>query len=326
MATLKGETIKEYLKEWINLPSHSLSRKIYAENKELYKDEEHVRSLIRYYRGASGAKLRETLKDIEFASEWNKYELPNSEAEDYDDYILDGERKILLFSDVHVPYHDVEALSVMFDYADDREFTDIFINGDFWDFHHLSYFQKDPRKRHLKYELDVGRSFFEKLRKIFPTQRIYLKLGNHEERWENYLKDKSPELLDTSLFNLEDVFPFLDLGIEVINDKRIVKAGHLNILHGHELKMKGVTVNPARTAFLKTYASTIVGHLHRSSEHTERDLSGDVVTCWSVGCMCWMHPHYAPINKWNHGFASIRVDNNGYFNVKNRRIINGEVR
>ena len=322
---LDTEIIKEYLKEWNNLPSLTLARKIYADNAEVFKNVEAVRSTIRYYRGRAGYYNRQKIIDTSFAEEYNKYTLPETEAEDYDDFILEGPKKILIFSDVHVPYHDIGAISLMFDYAKDREYTDILINGDFWDFHQMSYFQKDPRKRHTKGELDTGKAFLTKLREVFPTQKIYFKIGNHEERWESYLMNKAPELFDMHEFRLEEVFPFLDLGIETVSDKRIIKAGKLNILHGHELQLKGVTVNPARSTFLKTYQNTLVGHLHKPSEHTEKNLGGEVVSCWSTGCMCWMHPHYAPINKWSHGFASVKLEESGNFSVKNKKIIEGEI-
>jgi len=326
MATLlTGEIVKEYLIKFPNTPSLSLARKIYAENGEAFSGVECVRNAVRYYRGASGERHRERLADKRFA-DYNPYKLPEPDPEDYDPFYILGTNKILVFSDVHIPYHDVEALTVMINYAKDRDITAVLINGDMWDFHQLSYFLKDPRKRRTRGELDIGRAFLRTLREVFPTQKIYLKLGNHEERWEKYLMSKAPELYDTELFELSDLLRTYDLGIEVISEKRIIKAGKLSILHGHEIGMKGINVNPARTTFLKTHASTLVGHLHRTSEHTEPDLDGDVITCWSAGCMCDLHPQYAPINKWNHGFATVRVDEGGYYNVKNRRIINGEVR
>ncbi len=323
--TLKGEIIKEMLKLYPNHPSLALARKIYAENIEVFKSVEQVRSSIRYYRGANGSYCREDLSDHEHAIAWNKYKLPESDGEDYDAYHILGEQKILILSDIHVPYHDIGAIEVALDYAKDRDITTVLLNGDIIDFHQLSYFMKDPRKRHVKGELDALKSLLLTIRKTFPKAKIVYKIGNHEERLENYLKTKAPELLDVMDWELDNYIS-QDLGIEWVSDKRIIKAGKLNILHGHELKINAINVNPARTTFLKTYENTIIGHSHRTSEHTESSLDGDIVTCWSIGTLCWLHPQWNPINRWNHGFATVRVDEGGYFNVKNRRIINGEVR
>jgi len=323
--TIKGEIVKEALKKFPNLPSLSLARKIYADNIEVFKHVEEARSVIRYYRGANGEQCRKYLSDPTHMIEWNKYGLPESDGEDYDPFYITGEQKILILNDLHVPYHDIQAIEVALDYAKDREITTVLLNGDIIDFHQLSYFLKDPRKRHVKAELDALVAMLKVIRDTFPKADIVYKIGNHEERLENYLKTKAPELLDVLDWELSNYIP-QDLGIEYVTNKRIIKAGKLNILHGHELKINGINVNPARTTFLKTYENTIIGHSHRTSEHTESDINGDIVTCWSVGALCWLHPEWTPINKWNHGFATVRVDDKGHFNVKNRRIIKGEVR
>jgi hypothetical protein len=114
-------------------------------------------------------------------------------------------------------------------------------------------------------------------------------------------------------------------GIEVVKSKKVILAGKLNIIHGHELpKGMAAPVNPARGFFLRTKASTIGGHHHQTSEHIENDLNNNLIGAFSTGCLCELNPHYMPINKWNHGFAV--VENHGHdFMVRNLKIINGRV-
>jgi hypothetical protein len=51
-----------------------------------------------------------------------------------------------------------------------------------------------------------------------------------------------------------------------------------------------------------------------------------MITTWSLGCMCELHPPYMPLNKWNHGFAIVDLDDNGTdFEVRNKRILKGKV-
>jgi hypothetical protein len=57
-------------------------------------------------------------------------------------------------------------------------------------------------------------------------------------------------------------------GIELVTDRKPVKIGKLTVLHGHELNGSG-GVNPARATFLKTIDNVLIGHVHRSSQHTE---------------------------------------------------------
>jgi hypothetical protein len=47
---------------------------------------------------------------------------------------------------------------------------------------------------------------------------------------------------------------------------------------------------------------------------------GTVISTWSGGCLSDLHPHYNPINKYNHGFGIIRMGANG-FEVENIKII-----
>ena len=45
----------------------------------------------------------------------------------------------------------------------------------------------------------------------------------------------------------------------------------------------------------------------------------------SVSGNCELHPFYMPNNKWNHGFARIKVNEDGTFKVFNPRIYNGQI-
>ena len=72
--------------------------------------------------------------------------------------------------------------------------------------------------------------------------------------------------------------------------------------------------------------SACQGHNHTTSEHTETDMNGKIVTTWSIGCLCGLNPDYMPLNKWNHGFAIVEMDENGEdYHFKNYRIFNGKI-
>ena len=66
----------------------------------------------------------------------------------------------------------------------------------------------------------------------------------------------------------------------------------------------------------------MVSHHHQSSEHTETTLGDSIITAWSIGCLCELHPRYARFNKWNHGAANIEVTADSY-QVHNYRIHEG---
>jgi hypothetical protein len=136
---------------------------------------------------------------------------------------------------------------------------------------------------------------------------------------------KAGELEGVDEFNLENIIKARAEGIEVIGDKRIIKAGGLNVIHGHEFPNAGFgPVNIARGLFNKGKASALQGHNHQTSEHTEPDMNGKIITTFSVGCLCELHPAYMPLNKWNHGFAMVDIDGEN-FEVRNKRIYKGKI-
>jgi predicted phosphodiesterase len=325
---IQTEKTKEYLRRFPNTSKWSLAAKMFKENTLVYKDVDSARQSIRYYTGSMGDKKRKELSDKSFLNNpHNPFNLPESDEQEWLPYVLPkAANNILMLYDVHIPYHNMKALTTALKYGKDNKVNTIFLAGDFMDCYQISFFEKDPSKRRLSEEFQMVRDFLSSLKKNFPKCKIYMLQGNHEMRYQRLLRLKAPEILDMEEFRFDVILKLREHGIEWIDDMRIVKAGKLNILHGHEFQ-KGVMspVNVARGVFLKAKVSTIVGHSHQTSEHTERDLNGDIVTCWSVGTLSELHPEYARINKWNHGFAHVMVNNDGSFNVKNIRIIKGKI-
>lgn len=335
--TINGEIVQEYLNhaDWGKLPSLTLARLIYKDNKEVFKTVDSVRSLIRVARGQSGKRAEvSTTHKTEKAEHAialgisNPFGLPDSDEDTWDAFVMPkAATRILLLSDIHVPYHNIEAVTKAIEYGKQKKVNSIIFNGDTIDFYGLSRYEKDPRKRRFSEEMELARQLLNVFRKEFDGVPFYFKLGNHEERYEAYLRTKAPELLGTAEFTLDTLLKFGELGCTLIQDKRIIKAGKLNILHGHEFGNSTFSpVNPARGYYMRAKASVICGHNHQTSEHSENNLEGKVVSTWSTGCLCEMHPQYMPINKWNHGFAYVEVFEDGTYEVDNLKIINGKIR
>lgn len=318
---------KELLEQFPNAPTLTLAKKAYSEHPELWRDQEAARSMLRWYRGAMGKASRKAAKQQrEFTPEmWNPFGFPASDEAEYLPFILPEDcRQILWLSDVHVPYHSVEALTAACRLGIEHGCDTIFLGGDFMDFYGLSSYEKDPRKRSFSGELELGRQILGRLRDLFPDQRIYFLLGNHEERLERYLRVKAPELLDCSEFRLDQLLRFQDLDIELIDGKRMVHAGDLVLLHGHEFGRGSGGVFPARSLMLKAKVQAICGHWHRPSTHTEKDVKGTTMRTWTTGCLCELHPEYLPLNNWSHGCATISIQD-GVATVLNHRIQDGLV-
>jgi hypothetical protein len=60
---LTGQVVQEYLDRFPDTSSLCLAKLIYRENIELFSCVEHVRTIIRYYRGANGIRARNRLQN-----------------------------------------------------------------------------------------------------------------------------------------------------------------------------------------------------------------------------------------------------------------------
>jgi predicted phosphodiesterase len=336
--SIKVDTARKYRTKYPEKPTLALARVMYNGNKLLFKDIEDARLILRRIEGKNGEKQRKHLGDktlvIAEPRPYNPYKLPESDETDYAPYVVKGYKKIGVLNDIHAPYHSISALTVTIDYLKKQKIDLLILNGDFWDFYGLSRFMKDPRKRKFASEIQIGIQLLELLQKELKCKIIY-KPGNHCDRLIHFLWQKSGEI--SELADLEEIetltlesivrkrSPKLD--IDFVKSKQIIKAGDLNIVHGHEFASSIMSpVNIARGLYLRAKASTLCGHHHRTSEHTEMNIDGKIVTTWSVGCLSELHPDYMPINSWNHGFAIIELDENGSdFNVQNKRIWKGKV-
>lgn len=322
---------REYRKKHgMDMPTRKLARIMYDDNKLVFTDVEHARAVLRIIEGKSGKKMKEQIGHKEFMMEearpLNPYNLPESDETIYEPHYLTGKRIFSMF-DVHCPFHSIPALTGAITWTKPREPDTIFIGGDGIDCHQLSRFVRDPKKRSFAAELDAFGELIYAIRSEFPNAKLVYKVGNHEERYDAFLYQKAGELQGIPEFSLEALIKRrCGDDIDYITNKRIVKAGDLNIIHGHEFY--GGTFSPvniARGLFLKAKVSAMQGHNHQTSEHTETDMNGRITTTWSVGCLSELHPDYMPLNKWNHGFAFIEVEEDGNFQVHNKRIHKGEV-
>lgn len=331
----KSKIVKDALVEWeAEIKSGRLSKKalaamIYEQHGHLFIDQEHVRSVIRQYTGASGKKIRKELKPVFEHIGVINFELPESLSEKTENFIIPiNIKKMGIISDIHLPYHDELATRTAIEYIKKEGVDAVLLNGDIIDFYGISRFDRNPSKPKMREEFDQLQYFLTSLKAYFPDTKIYYKIGNHEERWQKYFYTKAPELFGIHEFEFAEITKLREHKIELIEGKQIIKFGALNIIHGHEFGESTFSpVNAARGTFIKALASTVHGHNHSTSSHHQNNLNEDAMAVWSIGCLCELSPDYRPMGflKWNHGFGIVeRREGNG-FSFHNYRIRNGEV-
>lgn len=329
----KADAARAIVDKFPNQSKKELGRVLYKLHPLLFKDAEDARDSVRRITGAhAGAGVTPTHKDIYMG-------LPKGEKNDFTPHILaPGSYGVL--SDMHIPYHDLQAVEICIEYFLKRGIKKVILNGDTVDAYQLSHWQRDPSKRNFQGEAEMLKAFLKEVTKHFT---ITMKLGNHCERYEDFIMRKSPELYGMSVQTFEALISVeaeydeqgrigniysnnLLKKVTVIKNKRPIKAGKLNILHAHELP-KGISspVNPARGFYMKAKTNILGAHHHQTSEHIESDMNGKVTGAWSTGCLSDLHPNYAPINKWNTGACIVEHDGEE-FEVENFKIINGKIK
>lgn len=329
---IKTIKVRDYRKLHPDMPSLKLARIIYNENNLQFTNVEDARSVLRRIEGKHGNNERKSLKNkdliIENARPYNPYSLPESYAKDRTPIKLPMAcNNILLISDLHIPYHDIQAITIALDFGKEQNVNTIFINGDLIDFSQISKFDSDLSKRNTKQEFDATKQFLVSLRAAFPLAEIYWLKGNHCIRWEKFLMQKVKEIWNDDYFSLEQRLNLNEQRVHLLDDKVLVKAGKLSITHGHHI-MRGFfsPVNSARGVYMKAKQSTIIGHVHKVSTHSETDMDGNSVTTYSMGSLCEKRPDYSPlVSSYQHGFAHVLIDNNGDYHLKNYQIVKGKI-
>jgi predicted phosphodiesterase len=336
------EIVNNYLDQITgHFNKRTLARKIVLENPHILDDTpetiDYIRGKIRYRTGSIGddhrkrAKtsgtlrkhfLREEMKPSEYMAEFmSKGEKTSDEIIQIHDH-----KNILVLPDIHMPYHDIRAIDTALNDGFKNGIDAIYLNGDVFDFYQISRYSRDPDRKGMSYEIEIGRQFFEGL--VGLGLPVYWKLGNHEDRWDAYIIKNAPELRKIEELQLGKLLFADKFDIAIIKSKQRVKFGSLNVIHGHEFGESFFNpVNPARGLFLKAKTSVLAGHNHQTSSHHENNLNGKPTACFSMGCLCDLEPEYRPFayTKWNHGFARVEVESDDWF-VHNHRIIDGKLR
>jgi len=351
--SVAGDCANDILARFPSSPTQTLAKALYKKWPKVYDSVEHARRTLRYYQGTKGKKCRSHCVDkTHFRPpkdgdatfrKWSAL-VPDAEPNEWAwQELPEGPRRWLILADPHIPYHDKRALFTALAHADGN-CDAVLILGDLFDSYQLSSFDRDPRKRKYSEELSSGWDFLTTLMELRPRPKsIVVKLGNHDFRVERYLCRRAPEMFDMELFSLKtflrtgptwrkDNPPNTKLfkglmggGIQCVRANDPIRHHQLALLHGHEWGNRfSSPVNPARGAFLKAHECVIQGHEHRKSDHGEATLFGTVVQCWSIGCLCDLHPEYRPIgNKWQHGFAYLNTGSD--WSIENHSIIDGGV-
>jgi hypothetical protein len=237
-------------------------------------------------------------------------------------------RRFLILPDLHAPYHHRQAFQLVLQVA--RAFTwDTLIDlGDFYDMNCVSSYTKDPNQvSALKDELDKAREeCLDPLNKIKFRRKI-VTLGNHDIRYMDYLKEKSPGVY--SLVMQDDWLGFRTSGWEVIGYRDYAQLGKLFITHE-------CAANGAEKVLNAVQNNIVSGHDHSINYLIRGTALGDYHVSATFGWLGdirhadYMHRLKAQ-RKWALGFGVGYLRDNGmvYLQpvpiVKNSCVVEGQL-
>lgn len=263
------------------------------------------------------------IESLDFA-ELDNFGIEESIGKEYTSAKLPEQyKKIGILSDIHVPFHSVEAVVCAIKHLREQNIDCLYLNGDTFDFYSISHHEKEKDLRDFPKEIEMCRNFLQKLRDIFPTIPIYFKAGNHENRYQRYLNEQAEEFAQLHEMQFEKFFRLDVLDFTYVPDWQGMFMGDLLVIHGHEGFGVG-GVNPSQSLFNKMFCNTLMGHVHRQTVTIRKTGFGEYIRTYSTGCLTSTAPKYMPFNQHTQGFAIATIEN-GKTNVQMFNIKDGKI-
>lgn len=266
---------------------------------------------------------KEKKKYTEVLPSVNDFDYTSGYKKERRDIVIKGKHRVLFISDIHIPQHSPYVKTAI-DYGLSKDVDIVILGGDIMDCHTISTHTQDPLMPTIVDEINLTKRFLDSLRKLFPKARIIYMRGNHEERIPRWLNIHAKEFSQFAGLDFGNLLELKNNKIELLDSFAKIILGKLNIIHAHEIRGGG-SLNVARAILLKTMENILFGHFHRTQEYIHKTIGGQIFGAWAVGCLCDDSPDYLPINNWNHGFAYIETNEDGTFNVENKKIYGGTV-
>lgn len=237
------------------------------------------------------------------------------------------------YGDMHIPYHDRRAVSILYQVID-RIGPDMVVDhGDLLDCREISDYARDPHNRVLlNEELHLAAEHCGNLEALAPDAEKRWYLGNHEDRkrravWELADDRRAGEILTLpgvkESLRFSNLVGVADRGWKVIPygehdaffDQLVLKHGSVERKHAGQ---------SARFEFENYGISGLSGHTHRVGSYFHRDYNG-IKGWWEIGLLGQLDQGYNDKHaNWQQGFAVVTWNEDcDYFDVEQVRIFDG---
>lgn len=228
--------------------------------------------------------------------------------------------------------------------------------GDSYDLPDISRHPFDPINNATVNEcLQTGYDMYRAYVEASPSTRWQKLLGNHDERFDQFLLSRAggalvgvarpatPEEPAQPVLDLAHVGRLDELGIEIVRPNGGYQLGQIKISDKLSVRHGWIAKKGAGASALGTLEhlghSVLVGHTHRQGmvHQTKHEIDHQIRTLVGVeiGCMCRVSqevdeqgrvwPSYTAAPDWNQGFATVEVWPDGAFKVDLATFVNGSL-
>lgn len=229
------------------------------------------------------------------------------------------ETSMVITSDWHIPFHDVDALKVFINFLYEYQPDELILNGNIND---CGAFSTHPKMREIaqtfrtaKQEREYWFPIAELLRDVLPDAKITYIGSQCHEGWIDNWTALSPILIEDENYTIKNWFKLDDFGIDYVPEV-YDPLGNKEILitHGTIARSKGG--NSAYATMEQEGTSIIQGHTHRLAQVFKTTSVGETVAI-EGGCLCQRTPWYHLKGRrlmmdWQQGFVLLNAKDNSF--------------
>ena len=220
-------------------------------------------------------------------------------------------RRIVVISDLQIPFEDKRAVDAVAEFIEDYQPDDVISVGDESDLAPISRYSLNTRGM---YEGDLGKER-DRVVEVLGMLRVrHITRSNHLDRWFQALS-RVPAFETIPEMRLETFYKFAELGITYHKDPWSPAPGWL-LMHGDEGTQSQKAGQTALGLTTRTGTSVVCGHTHRQGlAHQTFTWLGNkkprMVTGFEVGTLADFSSkgmRYAKFKNWQQGFGLMYVD------------------
>ena len=229
------------------------------------------------------------------------------------------ETSMVITSDWHIPFHDVEALKVFINFLYEYQPDELILNGNIND---CGAFSTHPKMREIaqtfrtaKQEREYWFPIAELLRDVLPDSKITYIGSQCHEGWIDNWTAISPILIEDENYTIKNWFKLDDFGIDYVPEVYDALGNkEILITHGTVARSKGG--NSAYATMEQEGTSIIQGHTHRLAQVFKTTSIGETVAI-EGGCLCQRTPWYHLKGRrlmmdWQQGFVLLNAKDNSF--------------